>query len=178
MDDIRTVLLKHYDRYPLMELGDFLKLIFQDTFGPRHFSANPSLETIRSYLAEELNTAEINPAVPLVEDIGGNYVRVSLDCVRLGKVSAEDLASMFFVSMSHCPVFNDRSIRQFKEKTGLLLALIQTGDIRLPYETCRASILAYNEGGIRPTHHSQIYNQMYHPHYRVIHKTFLSEVLK
>ena len=51
---IENILLEHYNKYPKMELVDFIKLIYQNSFGPRHMH-KPTKETVTKYITEEMN---------------------------------------------------------------------------------------------------------------------------
>ena len=73
--NIENILLEHYNKYPQMEVVDFIKLIYQNSFGPRHMH-KPSKEMATKYINEEMKN--VNNEVDLTEDIGNGYIRVYL----------------------------------------------------------------------------------------------------
>lgn len=56
---LKDVLLKHYQRYPEMKIEDYVKLIYQQTFGPAHFSKKADYVHTLSYLIKELNDCKL-----------------------------------------------------------------------------------------------------------------------
>ncbi len=177
MDEWQTVLSDHFRRYPLMQMEDFIKLTYQSVFGPRHLHAVPDETAIKEYLLAELQEA-LPPSLelPLVEDIGGGYRRVSLDAVRRGKISIDNLTSAFLQSMTASAVFDERSVCRFKNRIEALLNLIRDGVIPLPFAASRAFVDQFMEQGIRPIHHSGTYRQNYDPQYRVVSADFISDL--
>ena len=177
MEELRSILLKHYSRYPMMEITDFIKLIFQNTFGPQHFSSNPTEERIRfMFLQESKEVVSGNPT-PLTENIGGGYYRVSLENLTQNALSVDAMTKMFVESINHCVKFDEESIIVFKERVDTLLKMIKDEQISLSFEDSLEFIKNYYMSGIKPIHHSLAYNQNYHPHYRVIHADFLNRTL-
>lgn len=174
MNETQTILLIHRDRYPSSQLEDYLKLLYQNTYGPRHFSSNPSIPEISAYLEEEFRNSIYDPRTPLIEDIGGGFVRVSLENLRQGTMSLRELALAFWKTMNLEADEPRVSEGSFREKAEDLLVFIHDGKIPLKEEACRQFLHEYVQEGIRPIHHSRIYNESYHPHYRVVHQTFLT----
>jgi len=170
MEETRALLLEHGSRYPLMRIEDFIKLLYQSTFGPKHFGDDPDETNVRRYLKKELKEVKDCPHTPLVENIGGDYVRVSLMAVVEQKISADGLFGMFMESVRTSPTMRDDLKRLFKERLRVLLSLIEAGRIPLEIGAARAFVDTYLEAGIRPIGHSVIYREHYHPHYRVVRK--------
>jgi len=173
LEDLKKILLAHYDRYPLMQIEDFLKILYQNTFGPKHLGADPTLSKIQRFLAEELLETRENPQTPFIEDIGGDYCRVSLDVLLLHKMTVEELGNFFLSSMKNSPERNEESIKSFIHKTDQLMELVNFGQIPLPKETSRNFLKTYLASGVQPMHHSSTYEQSYEPHYRVVNKSLL-----
>jgi len=174
MDSIARILKRHAFRYPAMTIQDHVKLLYQAAFGPRHFASEPTMDEVLAYLVRELADTPADPTRAIVEEIGGGYARVSLECVHAGMVSVDDLATAFHRSMRR-PLDLEAAKRVFTERLATLADLIRTGVLGLPVEESLRQLSEYLAQGIRPTHHSAIYNQHHHPHYRVIHEDDLPE---
>lgn len=175
--DLKTLLLRHRDRYPKMEIEDYVKLLYQQTFGPRHLYGQPDMTTIDSYLNEELKKAIYYHQTPMKETIGAGYCRVSLNAVNQGDIQDKQLVRLFFISMQTSPPFNADNQQAFKEKLEVLLTLIEKQTILLDYQNSRSFIEQYLEAGIKPLHHSMAFKTHYHPHYRVIDETLIKDIL-
>lgn len=173
MEELKEILMKHYHRYPLMQMEDFIKILYQNTFGPKHLYGDPSPRKILRFLEEELKETNENASTPLYEEIGGEYCRVSLDVLLLHKMTVEELANHFVLSMKKSAERNEESMNSFFRKTEVLMELIEEGLIPLAKESSREFLNSYLASGVLPIHHSPIYEKNYEPHYRVVNKNIL-----
>lgn len=161
-ESVEDILLEHYQKYPQMELNDFIKLIYQNSFGPRHMH-NPSKEDVLKYLDEEIKV--VTNETEIIEDIGDGYVRVYLS----KETNMEKISNNFFNSMAE-DTYTETNIRIFYRKINVLTKLIKKGSIKLPKKESINYIKEYLSNGINPVRHSKTYNEFYKPHYRVIKK--------
>ena len=161
-EGIEDILLEHYQKYPQMELNDFIKLIYQNSFGPRHMH-NPSKEDVLKYLDEEIKV--VTNETEIIEDIGNGYVRVYLS----KETNMEKISNNFFNSMAE-DTYTETNIRIFYRKINVLTKLIKKGSIKLPKKESINLVNEYLSNGINPVRHTKIYNELYKPHYRVIRK--------
>lgn len=161
-ESIEDILLIHYKRYPQMELNDFIKLIYQNSFGPRHMH-NPTNEDVIRYLNKEMEL--ITNENEIIEDIGNGYVRVYLS----KETNMEKLSNNFLNSMAE-DTYTETNIRIFYRKINVLIKLIKKGSIKLPKKESINLVNEYLSNGINPVRHTKIYNELYKPHYRVIRK--------
>ena len=161
-ESVEDILLEHYKRYPQMELNDFIKLIYQNSFGPRHMH-NPTKEDVIRYLNKEMEL--ITNENEIIEDIGNGYVRVYLS----KKTNMEKISNNFLNSMSE-DTYTETNIRIFYRKINVLIKLIKKGSIKLPKKESINLVNEYLSNGINPVRHTKIYNELYKPHYRVIRK--------
>lgn len=161
-EGIEDILLEHYQKYPQMELNDFIKLIYQNSFGPRHMH-NPSKEDVLKYLDEEIKV--VTNETEIIEDIGNGYVRVYLS----KETNMEKLSNVFLNSMAE-DTYTETNIRVFYRKLNILTKLIKKGSIKLPKKESINLVNEYLSNGINPVRHTKIYNELYKPHYRVIRK--------
>lgn len=164
---IKPIILAHYQKYPKMTIEDFVKLIYQNTFGPYHLY-NPDKQKIITYLKQEL--LQVSSPNKQIEDIGNNYVRIYLNT----QTDIECLANSFYQS-TLVNTFNQENIHLFFLKINILIKLIKKKKIKLPKKASIIFLNQYLANGITPVHHSKIYNQTYSPHYRVVNKNILKE---
>ena len=118
-EGIEDILLEHYQKYPQMELNDFIKLIYQNSFGPRHMH-NPSKEDVLKYLDEEIKV--VTNETEIIEDIGNGYVRVYLS----KETNIEKMSNDFLNSMIE-DTYTETNIRVFYRKLNILIKLIKKG---------------------------------------------------
>ena len=161
-EGIKEILLIHYNKYPQMEITDFIKLIYQNSFGPRHMH-NPTKEAVLKYLTEEMKVVISDKE--LTEDIGNGYVRVYLS----KETDIEKISNNFLNSMNE-DTYTETNIRIFYRKINVLIKLIKKGSIKLPEKESINLVNEYLSNGINPVRHTKIYNELYKPHYRVIRK--------
>ena len=161
-EGIEEILLIHYNRYPQMEITDFIKLIYQNSFGPRHMH-NPTKDAVLKYLDEEIKV--VTNETEIIEDIGNGYVRVYLS----KGTNIEKLSNDFLNSMIE-DTYTETNIRVFYRKLNVLIKLIKKGSIKLPKKESINLVNEYLSNGINPVRHTKIYNELYKPHYRVIRK--------
>lgn len=174
MDEMTKIALEHYERYPKMVMRDFLKLVYQNTFGPKHFSDSPTLPDIEQCLETELNSFADSKYANTVEELGFGYVRVPLQTIKTHQFTLSQIARAFSFSMQEqeeLPLSKLTAV--FKDRVNLILHLVESGKIQLPIEECRSFVEAYFLQEIRPLSHSQIFRETYDPHYRVINKKYL-----
>ncbi|MFA5381375.1 MAG: hypothetical protein WC296_05500 [Candidatus Izemoplasmatales bacterium] len=174
MTKMQSVFLDHFKRYPRMQTIDFLKLIYQNIFGPSHFVIHPDLNQIKHYIEEELKEAKYFPSTPIIEKIGEKYARVSLKCVLNQQLTVSELANIFYQSIQDKIDMNTTSICDLRSQTDEFIDLIKTAQIKIPLDETILQIEKYFASGIGPTHHSIAYQQAYFPHYRVVNMTFLN----
>lgn len=161
-EPIKDILIKHYNKYPNSTTRDFIKLIFQNTFGPNHLYT-PNKEQMKKYLFEELNN--VSNEKEYIEDIGNGYVRVYLGLDS----NLNDILERLYVDASN-NTYTEKNIRIFYRKVNILASLIKKQIIDLPKKEALNYIKEYLANGITPVHHSKIYNTSYKPHYRVLKK--------
>jgi hypothetical protein len=165
--------LQHQKRYPLMQVQDYIKLLHQAVYGPRHASSQPDRKRLLSYLNEEIETSHPMDDGQLLIDIGNGYYRISIECVSQGVMSASDLSEAFFESMMSSPMVSELLHQQMDNRLNELLEWIHQGIIHLNPIDAKAFIVWYQKQGYPAIHHSDIYRNHYHPHYRVVHQDYI-----
>lgn len=166
------------ESYPASHLKDLYKSFFQDRFGLGHIIEDTA--AVRNYLEEELAVYKIQPGIvtEMVEPTGykHNYYRVSIDVVKSGKISVDQLTDAVIRSANEAkPVTVEKWKREWKR----IEQVISSMNLRLPdYETELKQINKALEQGVYVGHHSEIYNFAYNPHYRIIsRKIYENELL-
>lgn len=159
-EPIKEIILNHYLKYPKMQIVDFVKLIYQNTFGPHHLKS-PNKEDIMKYLNNEIPL--VTNSLESVEDIGNGYYRL-----YLGKNSDYEKISDLFYQETLINTNTTINIRVFYYKINILISLIKKKKIDLPKKEAINYLKDYLSNGVRPVSHSLIYNEIYKPHYRVL----------
>ena len=164
----KTLIETHANRYPDMRIDDYIKLFYQNSFGPRYMHDTPDEATLMAYITNELDAYAPPEASPEVEAIGHGYVRVSLSVVRDGKVTPEALAKAFRRSMEHAEGITDKTTTRFTCQLQTLLTMIDEGTVDVSDEDPHHTVETYLAGPIAPLRHSKPYRERYRPHYRVL----------
>lgn len=174
------ILREHTDRYPLMGPQDYGKLIFQSEFGAEHMIADE--EQVRAFLLKEWEGIPMDSSPKSVEDIGGALCRFPLsDCTSLE--AAELLAKLFLLTAQTRGVQNPDGL---SNPNGLPDTLVEKlgQAIQLGIPGMEEWAEAWMGQGCPAIHHSDIYRDAYHPHYRLLKKEYagyfpaLLEILK
>ncbi len=162
MSMIKNILLLHAQRYPGMEIRDYVKLLYQSEFGPGHLvEAGEALEALQ----KEFSQAKEEGYAPAytVEAIGGALCRAHLDPRLITEKDLPLLSRCF--ARSAQPRGSEKGLW---EKLGQLAGLAWTGELPLDRQELELFLSLYESEGCPPLHHSDGYRELYHPHYRVI----------
>lgn len=150
------ILLAHFEKYPLMQPRDAVKLLYQRVFGGEHLA--PSPERFLRFLREEYASVPHAEDAEAVEEIGGGIVRVYL--APLGEEALEPLASAFL----HYAV--PRGSREaFEGELSRLKALSEQGKTPFPRSALEEYLSGYDRSPVR---HSETYREAYRPAYRIL----------
>lgn len=164
----------HQTRYPHITLQDHVKRIHQSVFGPAHLHNTPSLDVLNDYIERELSGI----SQPLVskepEPIGHGFYRVYLDVNLQETEKKAALVAAFHQSMLLDLGSNALRYSCMDACLDTLLNWIQTEPTPFNYEAAKSWVVAYKTALYPAIHHSELYNQAYQPHYRVIHESFLN----
>ena len=174
-DAVRVAVERMVNDYPHLTLQDIYKSFFQDNFGPGH--AAPDSAQAAAWLRNELAKVD-RLDVTLYEPTGykGNYYRVSLAAIASGKVQADALLSAFLRSVRAVqPSEVEVWAKEWEQIEGIIAAM----DLSFPnYDADAAAIKEMLAIGHYAVHHSNLYNEHYAPHYRIIAKDiFEKEIL-
>lgn len=164
---MKSILLAHAEKYPLMEPTDAVKLIYQSEFGGGHLIKNPA-DCLR-YLHQEYAATPQKSCCPLTEDIGNGFIRVNLAALDAYGLSPDRLGEIFLQSAMQSYGNPD----SFRKKLAILEELTETMKMPFSSEALQAYLTAYEAAGFPPVSHSSSYRNAYHPAYRVIKTEYL-----
>lgn len=168
---MKTILLTHAARYPLMEPTDAVKLLYQSAFGGGHLIRDE--EKCLEFLKSEYASVLQNPGTPLLENIGNHFFRINLAALDAGSLTPEELGHAFIRSSRH-----SGSMDSFQEMLSCLMELTCAGQMPFPPEALEHYLSDYKKAGFPPVSHSETYRSAYHPAYRVVHTDCLPESVK
>ncbi len=172
-----TILKEQMKNHPNQTLQDVYKSCYQDEYGPGHLISNES-SCINS-LYQEINSIEkdYNP-ITLFERTGlkGNYLRVDLTLIRDGIIP-------FFVLFRALTISAEIGGQHSEENWDIIwnqiIQTLKNSDLKFPNfeEDCeRLEKISKSEDKV--VHHSEMYENIYHPHYRIIEKNVFEKFIK
>ena len=163
MSDIVEILKKHLEMYPLMQEEDIYKLVHQSFFGPAHYVDD--VLWAHKYLQVEAESCTADK--PEIIDIGGGYYRYSL------VNDATYLDSLCGAFVNSANTFNDNK-DGFKELIDIVANNIPNKDLKKKFINLAKELASFDYPAIS---HSQIYRENYHPHYRIVYKGYIKEIV-
>jgi len=166
----RTFCLEQYKLYPLLEVQDLVKALYQAEFGCGHLITNPKegLERLKMEIAT-CRMPVSGDMLPLVEPLGDTFCRVHLQPFSSCGVSVNTLFRIFEISAEE----EAGSMKAFIAQLNVLEGLIVSGDIPLSVKETKAFLNEYCNVGCPALHHSKAFRNAYSPAYRVIRADFL-----
>ncbi len=170
MKDFGSILVQHWQRYPLMDKADFVKLAYQSEFGAGHFLCAPEEAWFR--LVDEYTVCQRRALPvqhpPLFEELGERYSRVNLRALPRSGISLSTVARWFIRSAQGA--LADKT--GLMEKLQLLFQLSKAGTIGISPAELGQFIAEYKKAGCPALHHSERYREVYQPAYRVVRREF------
>lgn len=160
------IILKHLEKYPLMQLQDIAKLLYQSEFGGGHMIADPQMSLRR--LQEEYRNLGSIECQTVVEAIGDGMCRMYLSCLTHGMLP-ETLNEIFVQSANH----RTGTIAGLEKKIAECLRAYKEGLIPFREQEAKAFFENWKEAGYPATSHSGIYRENYQPAYRVIEESYV-----
>lgn len=169
---VRSAIEQQLVTYPESSLQDIYKSFYQEHFGPGHIISDTA--SARRYLMSELSEmGEISS--PYFEPTGsqGDYVRVYLSAVADNRITAEQLLDALVRSANS---WQEPSVN-WMEKWGTIVSVIQANKMEI--EGFEADLPLLNEAAQnnQAVHHSRRYNEVYHPHYRIVERSIFEREL-
>ena len=164
---MKSILLAHAEKYPIMEPTDAVKLLYQSEFGGGHLIKDPA--GCLNYLHQEYCATPQMSGIPLAEEIGNGFVRIHLAALNENNLSVAELGEIFLMSAAQL----HGNMDSFREKLSILTKLTQDGKMPFSAEALESYLKEYERIGFPPVSHSEVYRCAYHPSYRVVSKKYL-----
>lgn len=164
-DKTAKLLIEHYQAYPLLQIQDIFKYLYQSSFGCEHMvsSTDLAIECIRKEWEESCGKDEI-----FIDTLDGDYSRVHLRFLNYG-LNAETLGRLFVASAKS--EINGKE--NLEHKLMIARELVRKGELPFSEEEFEKKVGEWKGCGYPAIHHSEIFRSNYHPSYRVIANRFL-----
>ena len=166
---IEDMILMHYDKYPKMEVTDYVKLIYQSEFGCGHLIENEMTEFLIKYLENEINSFDDESEITEIkfDDIGNGLTRINLN-KNAYKIGLDNIIkAMKKTADGHN---GDESI--FRLRLLTLERLCLQKKIPLDITILREYLKEYEANGYPVVSHGEVYKNAYNPCYRVVDINF------
>ena len=157
---MKSILLSHARKYPLMEPTDAVKLIYQNEFGGGHLIRDEA--ACLRFLQREYDSIEKNRDLPIGEDIGNGILRVNLAALK-----PEDLERLGAVFLRSAAEHTGDPAR-FLKKLDVLRTLTREGVFAFGTQELESYLDDYGRAGYPPVSHSDFYREKYKPAYRIV----------
>ena len=172
-----SILLEQIENHPNQTLQDVYKSCYQDEYGPGHLISNES-SAINSLL-QEINTIEKDyTPITLFEQTGiyGNYLRVDLTLVRDGIIPFFVLFRALTISAT---IGGQKSDENWSTIWSEIVEEIKIQGLKFEhFEEDLANLDTISKSEDKVVHHSEMYENVYHPHYRIIEKNAFEKFIK
>ena len=172
-----SILLEQIKNHPNQTLQDVYKSCYQDEYGPGHLISNES-SAINSLL-QEINTIEKDyTPITLFEQTGiyGNYLRVDLTLVRDGVIPFFILFRALTISAT---IGGQKSDENWSTIWSEIVEEVKKAELKFEnFEEDLTNLDRISKSEDKVVHHSEMYENIYHPHYRIIEKNAFEKFIK
>ena len=172
-----SILIKQIENHPKQTLQDVYKSCYQDEYGPGHLIPNET--TAINSLLQEINSIEedYNP-ITLFEETGlnGNYLRVDLTLIQ------KEVVPFFVLFRALIISANIGSHKTDDDWSNIWTEIVdEIRNSTLTFENFEEDVVRLDEiskSKDKVVHHSELYENTYHPHYRIIEKSVFEKYIK
>ena len=170
---MRSAIERQLATYPESTLQDIYKSFYQEHFGPGHIISDTA--SARRYLMRELSEMGKTQS-PYFEPTGsqGDYIRVCLSAIADSLITAEQLLDAFVRSANS----RQEPTVSWMEKWEAIVSIIQANKIELEGFETDLPLLTEAARNSQAVHHSRLYNEAYHPHYRIVERGIFERELR
>jgi hypothetical protein len=160
----RQALLVEFKKYPLLEIQDIYKLVYQAAMGNEHIMHDPEIN--RKYLQEELSTLEASSDEPLLEYLtsDSSIARLNLRPFKALKGNQEKLLEL----MNKTTKTIKPSVEYLKHLWKEAEDLAFEGKIPFHKKEMQEYFKQLEKQNFPPVHHSKAVFKNYHPSYRIV----------
>ena len=162
----------YFEKYPEATLQDIYKGSFQDVFGPAHILTDR--QAVIRYIESELKAStsfEEDDYQPCGWQ--GNFYQVNLKVIADGRVPMDVFVDAFMASANGIDTtLTPAFVKDWQE----LQQAVRTVRPQLEGYREDSTLLAHLlKEGKYVVHHSRMFNEHYHPHYRIIRRDLFEE---
>lgn len=161
----RELLTKHYRTYPILQIQDIFKYLYQSTFGCEHLVSSEA-DAIE-YIAKEYASLSENN-VGTLDSLDGEYSRIPLSYLKNG-LSIDTFGKIFCAS-SKCEHGNNAEL---ENKLSVAKELIAEKALPFSSDEFERAVSEWKANGYQAIHHSAVFRESYSPAYRVISNKFV-----
>ena len=172
-----SILIEQIKNHPNQTLQDVYKSCYQDEYGPGHMIPDESSSI--NYLLEEINSIEndYNPPT-LFEQTGleGNYIRVDLSLIKDNTIPIFVLFKALLISAE---IGSQKTDDEWADIWSSIVDEIKNSTLKFDNfneDIIRLEIISKSSDKV--VHHSDLYENTYHPHYRIIEKNVYEKYIK
>ena len=172
-----SILIEQIKNHPKQTLQDVYKSCYQDEYGPGHLILNES--SSMNNLLQEINTMEkdYNPPT-LYEKTGleGNYIRVDLTLVKDGTIPFFILFKSLLISAD---IGSQKTVDGWADIWKNIVEEIKNSDLEFPnFDEDLINLDKISKSENKAVEQSELYENTYHPHYRIIEKNVFEKYIK
>ncbi len=164
-------LLTHVASHPRATIQDWIKFVFQATFGGGHLldDAAEVASRIRAEVRSLRDSTEKEPGRILCEPLGEGLCRLDVVAAEAAGVGAEAIARVFSATAQSSPDSVPIYIRRLQR----LREACRSGELAGPVAEVESYIDAQAAQGYPAVGHSAIYREVYRPGYRIMRQAHL-----
>ena len=174
-----SILEEQLKNHPIQTLQDVYKSCYQDEYGPGHMIANES--SSMNYLIEEINSMEKDYNPPTIFEktgLEGNFIRVDLILVKNETIPLFVLFKALLISAT---IGSQKSDDGWADIWSDIVDALRNSTLKDKFDNFeedakRLEIISKSDDKV--VHHSDIYENTYHPHYRIIEKDVFENYIK
>lgn len=155
----------HIKEYPQSTLKDLYKYFFQDVYGPGDL-VNDAEATKKHLLEELFSYSKVVGKIAEPTGFRHNFYRINLSVIKNNLIPIDLYFEAFIKSAEN---YKSVNIEEWIEEWGKIEIIIRSMQLSLPdYQEDGKEILRCLKAGKYVAHHSQIFNDAYRPHYRIM----------
>lgn len=163
----KDICLQYFKRYPLSEIQDFIKFLFQSVMGSGHLISDP-IKNYQMFL-DEYNCIEYDENHILFEEISDDLLRLHLEPLK--RESLEEIHKLVMLS-----TFSNHSKEELLTVFKEVELGIEEGWIPYDLNEWKKEVKEYIDKGCSVISHSSTFRIHYHPHYRLIKKEYKKRI--
>jgi hypothetical protein len=171
--NFKTIIQSHVIRYPQIQIEDLYKLAHQAAMGSEH--AVKDIQSARDWLSNELINMGSISADPLFDEISpdGEILRIHLNPYIDHGGDTETLLQAFVRTANEY----EGSLEKLKRYWTSVEQLADSSQINFQLDDLRNFIIKLDSKGYPAIHHSPKYENAYNPHYRVLARDYVHQLI-